>query len=142
MTDPLEQFRRDFFPNTERHTLTFDILSDDWEALQRLFAENEWEPDEGLRHTLAAGLAYLQGQARLAELNHPQADLAAEVHRLQRERMTVESRYAVMKFRAFSFMQAVKIMEMKLNACRSELEGLRSVNEQLRQRLEKTHLEG
>lgn len=52
--------------------------------------------------------------------------------------MMVESRYAVMKFRAFNFMQAVKLMEMKLNACRSELEGLRTVNAQLRQRLEQT----
>ncbi len=137
MTNPLEQFRHDFFPNTEKHTLTFDILSDDWEALRKFFTENEWEPDDGLRYVLAAGLAFLQGQARLAELNHPQADLAAEVHRLQSERMTVESRYAVMKFRAFTFRQAVKLLEMKLNACRSEMEGLRSVNEQLREQLEK-----
>jgi hypothetical protein len=31
----------------------------------------------------------------------------------------------------------VKLLEMKLNACRSELDGLRTLNEQLRQRLEK-----
>jgi hypothetical protein len=138
----IDQFRQDFFPNTETHTLTFDILSDDWEALQRLFAENEWAPDDGLRYMLAAGRVYLEGQARLAELSHPQADLAAEVHRLQSERMTVESRYAVMKFRAFSFMQAVNIMEMKLNACRSEAEALQRANELLRQQLEKTNPEG
>jgi len=134
----IDQFQRDFFPNTERHTLTFDILSDDWETLQKLFTQNEWEPDDGPRYVLATGLAYAQGQARLAELNHPQADLAAEVKRLQNERMTVESRYAVMKFRAFSLMQAVKLLEMKLNACRSKLEVLRTVNAQLRQRLETT----
>lgn len=132
-----EQFRQDFFPNTEKHTLTFDILSDDWETLQALFVENDWTPEDSLRYVLAAGLAFLQGQAHLAELSHPQADLAAEVKRLQNERMRVESRYAVMKFRAFNFMQAVKLLEMKLNACRSELDGLRTLNAQLRQRLEK-----
>jgi len=103
MTD---NFRREFFPNTERHALTFDITSDDWDALQQVLAENEWERDEGLRQLLAAGIAYAQGQAQLAALDHPDADLAAEVRRLQGERMRVESRYAVMKFRAFNFITA------------------------------------
>lgn len=127
-----DDFQREFFPKTERHTLTFDVTSDDWGTIQHILTENEWERDDGLRHLLAAGIAYAQGRAQLAALNHPDADLAAEVRRLQAERMQVESRYAVMKFRAFNFMQAAKVLEMKLNACRSEIELLRKANEDLR----------
>ncbi len=155
MTSGLERFQRDFFPDTERHTLSFEILSDDWQALQQLFAANGWTVEDGLRYALAAGQAYIEGTAQLAELEHPAADpspgspvrapqvqagqaLAAEVARLQRERMQVESRYAVMKFRAYSFMQAAQLLEMKLNACRAELDNLRIRNEQMRQQLDQT----
>jgi len=121
----LDDFKRDFFPDTERYTLSFDITSDDWRAIQEAIAENAWETDDGLRYLLAAGLAYVQGKERLVGLNHPDADLAAEVKQLWAERMRIESRYAVMRFRAFSFMQAVKLLEIKLNACRAELDNLR-----------------
>ncbi len=130
-----DQFQHDFFSNTEKHTLTFEITSDDCQTLQQVIAENEWDADDGLRHLLALGVAYTQGRAELAALIHPNADLAAEVHRLQQERMVVESRYAVMKFRAYTFMQAGKLMEMKLNACRAEVESLRKANELLQQQL-------
>ena len=132
----LDQFRRDFFPDTARHTLKLDITSDDWETIQKIAAENGWELDDGLRHLLALGIAYAQGKAQLAALDGSEADLAAEVRRLQSERMSVESRYAVMKFRAFSFMQATQLMEMKLNACKQEAENLRRANELLRQQLQ------
>ncbi|MBI3763860.1 MAG: hypothetical protein HY260_18605 [Chloroflexi bacterium] len=90
-----DDFEREFFPKTERQTLSFEITSDDWNAIRQIVAENEWELDDGLRHLLAAGIAFAQGRAQLAALNHPDADLAAEARRLQQERMSVESRYAV-----------------------------------------------
>jgi hypothetical protein len=129
----LDQFQHEFFPHTEQHTVTFEVTSDDWAAVQQAIAENEWGEADGLRFLLAAGVAFAQGQARLAALNHPDADLAEEVRRLQTERMQVESRYAVMKFRAFTFMQAAKLLEMKLNACQGERERLRQANLDLRQ---------
>jgi len=76
MSEVFERFRRDFFPDAERHTLSVEILSEDWQALQALFAENEWQADDGLRFTLAAGRAYLEALARLTELQHPDTDLA------------------------------------------------------------------
>lgn len=130
-----DDFEREFFPKTERHTLSFEITSDDWKVIRQIVAENEWELDDGLRHLLAAGIAFAQGRAQLAALNHPDADLAAEARRLQQERMSVESRYAVMKFRTFNFMQAGKVLEMQLNSCRAENETLRQANEKLRQQL-------
>ncbi len=130
-----EQFRRDFFPVTERQTLQFDIVRDDWETIRQLLTENEWELDDGLRHLLAIGVVYVQGRLEIAALNHPGANLAAEVRRLQRERMAVESRYAVMKYRAFTAVQAVQAMEMKLNACKQETESLHIANQRLRDKL-------
>ena len=123
MTD---RFQQEFFPRAEKRTVTLDLLSDEWDRLLAFFAENEWEQDDGLRYTLAAGLACLQTEADSVEVGLAPAGLAAEIKRLQRERMEVESRYAVMKYRAFTFMQAAKVLEMKLNACRVEAEALRT----------------
>ena len=86
-----EQFQKDFFPETRTQVLTLEILTDDWAALQQQFRDNQWETADGLRYTLAAGLAHLQAEVRLSELNHPQADLAAKVRRLQNDRMSTES---------------------------------------------------
>jgi hypothetical protein len=128
----MDEFQQDFSPHTERRTVSLDILTDDWDLLPKLFNENEWELDHGLRYTLTAGLAYLQRETSGAGTGARRADLAGENERLQRERMDVESRYAVMRYGAFTFMQAAKLLEMKLNACRMELEGLRTVLKRLR----------
>jgi len=131
----LDHFQRDFFPNTERHTLTFEITSDEWQTIQKIASENKWDIDDGLRHLLAFGVAYAQDQIQLKKLELSDIKIEEELHRLRNERMTVESRYAVMKFRTFNFMQAAKILKMKLNACQSNVESLRKANEHLRKRL-------
>jgi hypothetical protein len=64
----IEDFRRQFFPNAEPHTLTLEITSDDWAALWQIIEENDWERDEGLRYILAAGKAYVQTNAEMARL--------------------------------------------------------------------------
>jgi hypothetical protein len=141
MSDAFELIRREFFPECQAYTLKFNILSDDWQALRALFAENGGTDDDGLRFTQAAGRAYIEGHVRLLTMPIPATDPSSasqapadEVNRLQLERMGVESRYVMMKYRAYSFMQAAKTLEMKLNACRSELESLRRAYEQLRAR--------
>jgi hypothetical protein len=58
MRDVLKRFRRDFFPNTEWQLLSFEIMSEDWQKLLALFADNELNADEALRYALAAGQAY------------------------------------------------------------------------------------
>jgi hypothetical protein len=130
-----EDFRRQFFPNTEHHTLTLDMTSDDWAALRQIIEENEWERDEGLRYILAAGRAYVQVSAETARLEHPDADRAVGMQKFQQELIDMRSQLAVMKYRAFHFMQAVRLLEMKLNACETENNLLRQANEKLRRRL-------
>jgi hypothetical protein len=48
--------------------------------------------------------------------NHLNPDGTRIIEKLQQERMVLESRYAVMRYRAYHFMQAVKTLEMKYNS--------------------------
>ncbi len=130
-----ESFENTFFQNVTYEHLEMDILSDMWHSLQQEFRSNGWTDEDGLRYTLAAGLAALQGKRFIEQLADKDADIKAAMERLQYERLQLEGRYAVMKYRAFHFMQAVKLLEMKLNVCHTQVEGLRQLNQQLQQRL-------
>lgn len=125
----LDDFRRRHFPQTRKHVLSLDVLDEHWRELQRLFEANGWETEEGLRYTLAAGLAHL----RTPPGEPLEQDAAAEIRRLKRERVDVESGYAVMRYRAFQFMQAAQALQIQLGACRAELEGLRGFVRRARQ---------
>ncbi|MBN1451623.1 MAG: hypothetical protein JW963_11460 [Anaerolineales bacterium] len=131
----VEDFRNQFFADTERRTLTLDITSEDWAGLCQVIEENEWEQDEGLRYILAAGRAYIQTAALVTSPDDLSADeRAGGLQRFQREIVEMRSQFAVMRYRAFYFMQAVQLLEMKLNACESQKNLLRQANERLRQK--------
>lgn len=131
-----EDFESEFFPNTEVVHLEVDLLNDLWENMKEEITANEWPEDEGIRYILACGLATLR-EGRLKEaLARSEESRQAMIDRLQQERMQLEGRYAVMKYRTFHFMQATKTLQMQLNTCRVQLEGLRKLNEQLKAKLE------
>ena len=84
-----------------------------------------------------AGLAALGAERQREQVNNkPLADLEAELDRLQRQRMQIDGRYSVMKFRTYQFLQDAKTLAIKLNICQTQLENLRQANELLRNRLE------
>lgn len=126
-----ENFERDFLAGSHLIRLEIELMDDLWREIHKECQINGWEEKEGLRYLLAAGLAAVR-----AERQSQNQEKAITIERLQRERMQIDGRYAVMKYRAYQFMQANKILEMKLNACRSELEGLRRLNARLRAELE------
>jgi len=137
MSDYGGTFEGDFFPDTKIEHLELDILNDAWQDLQAEIAANSWPVDEGLRFILATGLAALRAERQREQIkNKPEADLEAELDRLQRERMQIDGRYAVMKFRTYQFMQDARTLAIKLNVCQIQLEGLQQANAQLRARLE------
>jgi hypothetical protein len=137
MSDYAETFEADFFPQTQIQHIELDVLNDLWQDLQSEFTLNEWPIQEGLRFTLAVGLAALRAERqRDVAAKTPQADLKVELDRLQRERMQIDGRYAVMKFRTYQFMQDARTLAIKLNVCQIQLEGLQQANAQLRARLE------
>lgn len=131
----IEDFRSQFFSNTEPHTLTLTITSDDWATLSQIIEENEWEHDEGLRFILAAGGAYVQMSSGSDTSDGSSADRTGDVQQYQREVIDMRAQLAVMKYRAFQFMQAVHLLELKLNACEAEKALLQQANERLRQQL-------
>ena len=137
MSDYGGTFEADFFPDTKVEHLELDILNDMWQDLQAEIAENSWTVDEGLRFILAAGLAVLRAERQREQVkNKPLIDLEAELDRLQRQRMQIDGRYAVMKFRTYQFMQDAKTLAIKFNICQTQLENLRNANELLRNQLE------
>ena len=137
MSDYGGTFEADFFPDTKVEHLELDILNDMWQDLQAEIAENSWTVDEGLRFILAAGLAVLRAERQREQVkNKPLVDLEAELDRLQRQRMQIDGRYAVMKFRTYQFMQDAKTLAIKFNICQTQLENLRNANELLRNQLE------
>ena len=137
MSDYGGTFEADFFPDTKVEHLELDILNDMWQDLQAEIAENSWTVDEGLRFILAAGLAVLRAERQREQVkNKPLVDLEAELDRLQRQRMQIDGRYAVMKFRTYQFMQDAKTLAIKFNICQTQLENLRNANELLRKQLE------
>jgi len=131
----MDSFENDFFSGVELEHIEFDILSDQWQALQAEIAENEWSIDEGLRYILAAGLAVIQNQQTWEDIESKKADLGSELKRMQAERMQLDGRYAVMKFRAYQFMQTEKILEMKLNVAKVRIEGLVQLSQKLREQI-------
>ena len=137
MSDYGGTFEGDFFPDPKVEHLELDILNDMWQDLQAEIATNSWTVDEGLRFILAAGLAELHAERQREQVkNKPLADVEAEHDRLQRQRMQIDGRYSVMKFRTYQFLQDAKTLAIKLNICQTQLENLRQANKLLRNRLE------
>jgi hypothetical protein len=132
MTDA---FEAEFFSGGRVERIDLEILSDLWQALQSEFAANAWSLDEGLRYTLAAGLAALRA-APVQPAPARAEEAALEIRRLQSERLQLEGQYAVMKFRTYQFMEAAKAFQRKFNAAQAELDGLRRANQLLRERLD------
>jgi len=133
MTD---QFEKDFFQGAEVISVEVHLLTEQWGALKTVFVENEWSDDEGFQYVLAAGLSAIKNQEEALPETLGEEDQQKAIERLLRERIELESRYAVMRYRTYQFMQAAKVMEWKLNAARVELDGLKKANQRLRQQLE------
>jgi hypothetical protein len=131
----IEDFEKEFLDGLQMIHIELDLLKDQWDELKNEFQTNEWPDEEGLRFVLAAGLRAIQNQKTAETLVNDQTNLAAELERLQTERMYLDGRYAVMKFRAYQFMQACKTLEWKLNASKFEMKGLEEYNQKLRSQL-------
>ena len=131
----IDKFEKDFFEGAQVEHIQLDLLNDQWIALLTEFAENEWSVEEGMHYILAAGLHAIQNENVLREIESGGLDPLSELNKLQLERARLESRYAVMKYRTYQLLQAVKVLEWKLNAAMTQLEGLIEANRRLREQL-------
>ncbi len=123
----IETFEKDFFEGAQVEHIEFDLLNDQWEALKAEFAENEWPVEEGLRYILAAGLRAIQNESTLDDNRGNKLDPLIEIDKLQSERIRLDGRYAVMRYRVYQFMQATQVLQWKLNAATTEMEGLKKL---------------
>jgi hypothetical protein len=105
------------------------LLEETYQAAQELIAAEHWSEEAGLLTIFAAGLAFLRGERKLAQLSQGEPALRAEVNRLLQRLVACEGQYAVMKFRAFSLERDNRVLEM-------HEAGLRGENELSRVRLE------
>ncbi len=130
----LEQFEDDFFKNIEPVHLECSLLNDQWEQLKQEITENGWTNEEALQYFITMGLMAIKAMDEKEKItSNPDAEPEI-IEKLQQERMVLESRYAVMRYRAYHFMQAVKTLEMKYNSAMTKIQILESLNDHKNQK--------
>lgn len=118
-----EEMYSGLFLGMATETVELSLSNEMVAQTQELAKENGWDEDEAYRIVFANGLAYLSGQRRLRGLEGVLDDGAAvtgELKRLLSELMDVQSKYAVMKFRAFTLDQAKQVLEFNVTGLRGE----------------------
>lgn len=110
------------FAGTSIRKLELELLEEDHVRGQQLIAESKMDDDEGWRLIVDNGLAYLEGQREMDKLNRPDVtpDVAAEVNKLAALALNLNGQYAAMKFKAFRFMQNMRVLEMNVAGLRGE----------------------
>ncbi len=130
------------FEGAASHAVTFPVLEETFQELLTLCRENGWSEDEGLRIVFANGLAYLKNEREFSRWNGQARD--AEALRLAKYANEMSSMYAVMKFRAFNYREAMQTLEFNVTGLRGLLDHahvtmdrLRTENAQLKAELKK-----
>jgi hypothetical protein len=124
----MDHFEEEFFPNSKVIHLEFDLLSDEWIQLEQEIKQNEWTSGEGIRFFIAAGIRAIHDidQKNLIEGNsNKKGDILDEA---LKERLLLESKYAVMRYRAYQYMQTAKILDMKYKSALSQIRNHRKIN--------------
>ncbi len=145
----------DLFKGTAAASVSVPILEEELKKAQELIEANKWDQGEGLIIIFSNGLYYLLGEAQLHEVPSDDSALAERVKRLTGELMDMQSKYAVMKFRAFSLNQEKQTLGFNVvgletenrwsgerlkkfredeKLLRAQLQDLRRENESLRRR--------
>ncbi len=111
------------FAGTSIHKLELELLEEDYSRGQQLISESKMDEGEGWRLIVANGLAYLEGRQEMEKLNRLDVtpDVAAQVNNLAAQTLHLNGQYSAMKFKAFRFMQNMRVLEMNVAGLRGEL---------------------
>lgn len=120
MKDEKREMYAGLFSGMEADSVQVSMSKDVLDRARMLAEENAWSEDEAAQIIFANGLFYLLGQRCLHSPNGDNRDLAEEVRRLTAELMDMQSKYAVMKFRAFSLQQDNQTLEFQNTGLRAE----------------------
>lgn len=139
-----ESFERRFFNEASQVTVTVTLMQDTWDDIQSLLDENDWEQNEGLLVLLTTGMAFLRAERALAASAGSAGPRDAEVRKLLKRLIGIESRFAAMKSFAFSMMRDHQAMELKYVAVertgisnQALSDRLRAENEMLKAEIER-----
>jgi hypothetical protein len=132
----------ELFAGAKTHAVAFALLEETYQECMTLCQENGWNEEEGLLTVFANGLAYLKNERDFSRWSHQDRD--AELLRLARYGNDMNAGYSVMKFRAFSYRQAVQTLEFNVTGlhgllahAEATINRLRAENENLRAELAK-----
>ncbi|MBI4302026.1 MAG: hypothetical protein HY664_05430 [Chloroflexi bacterium] len=144
------------FKGATRTSVKVFLLEEELQKALELIKENHWDEEEGHAIIFVNGLYHLRGERSLQALTCNDNASASEIERLSGELIAFQSKYAVMKFRAFSLDEAKQTLEFNVTGLKkqkdlsnyrirkfredeellqAELRRLRQENEELRQRL-------
>lgn len=132
------------------------LMSEVRQELEAVIQQRGWEWQEGLVNVLATGISELAAQDRkLAPASEAVTRDAGSAAQAKLDPVTQElayyhAMYSAMKFRAFSLLEKLKVLEMReralhgkldlsgkwAEATRAQLENLQAENSRLRQRIE------
>lgn len=115
-----QEMYSELFKDTATTLVEIRALAETIKEAHELIGENGWEVDEGLRIIFANGISYLRGHKRVEGLEGLGGAAALEVKRLTTELMDAQSKYAVMKFRAYTLDQAKQALEFNIVALETE----------------------
>jgi DNA repair exonuclease SbcCD ATPase subunit len=110
----------DLFEGVSPTSIQVPVLQEVANQARKLAEENGWSEEDAFQILFAHGLYYLLGEQRLQGSDGHEADAVAEVKRLTAELMDMQSKYAVMKFRAYTLNEAKQSLEFNLVGLETE----------------------
>jgi chromosome segregation ATPase len=138
----------DLFKGTSATTVEVPLLEETLRDARALIEGEKWDEQEGQQIIFANGLYHLRGERSLGRLSCDHDALAREVERLMEELMDMHSKYAVMKFRAYTLNEAKQALEFNVSGLDTEnrwstarLWQFRADEERMQNELEALHAE-
>lgn len=103
-------------------TVQIDVLKETYDELLRVILDNEWEPEEGMRSVLLAGIGYLDATERIGKINRAAAtgniDTHEQIEALVNDLAQYHQQYSVMKFKAYKLYKLTQVMEFNISGLR------------------------
>ncbi len=130
----------ELFAGAKNHAVAFSLLEETYQEFLTLCQENGWSEEEGLLNVFANGIAYVKNERDFSRWNGQDRD--AEILRIARYGNDMNAAYSIMKFRAYTYRQAVQTLEFNVTGLRgllahaeATIERLRAENEHLKAEL-------
>jgi hypothetical protein len=116
-----QENQSNLFEGAEAAEVAIKLLAEELAQARKLASEQGWDDEaEGMHIIFSNGLSYLQGLVRMEQIAKSNGDAPAEIERLTQELMDYQSKYAVMKFRAFLLQDARDALEMHVTGLKTE----------------------